>query len=304
MPIMLVFLGAFMGAVFNFLMRKNIDGGGSTRAFLMLELIVAVMAVIILNPVRAHYYVWSNEIAGVGLIAGLFFGTLMWAQGKAVQKGPPGLIFAIVNSAAVFPAVIMAGLFGHDFGYVYTLWHGVGSLLVIGGLFWAGCGACRAKGFSWIPFSLIAFFSHILMLTFIQWRTLHLRPDLPPSELLLSLPVEEAASQWFLPMVFFGAAAMQIIFYLVKENRAPTHREVRFGFVGGIASACAIFFLTRATEEATGVQNAFLFPLSCVTVIVLCNLWGQFLYQERVNWWATLACVIGVFVATVNWAAL
>jgi len=304
MAIMFVFLGGFMGAFFNFLMRRNIDLGGSTKAFIMLELFVATAAVVILNPVRSNDYNWNTSIVLIGLVTGLLFGVLLWSQGKAVERGPPGLIFAIVNSASVFPGIVLAVLFGEPFGYIYTLWHAVGSLLVIVGLFWAGMQARRMRGASWLPYAFISFFSHVLMLSFIQWRALHLKSDLPPSEYLLSLTADQAACEWFLPMVFFGAAIVQTLVYTVRVHRLPTHQERVIGLVGGIASACSIFFLKQATEVASAWENALLFPLACVIVILLCNGWGQWLYDEKVNWKANALCVIGVLLGTANWQQL
>lgn len=304
MAILFVVLGACMGAFFNFLMRRNIDSGGSTRAFLMLELCVAVAAVIILNPVRANHYAWNSTIALVGLATGLFFGALMWSQGKAVERGPAGLTFAIINAASVFPGMIMALIFGESFGYIYTIWHALGSLFVVIGLFWAGLHARSTGKVSWIFFVLFAFCCHVFMLTFMQWRALHLKPDLPQSEYLLAVDTELAATEWFLPMVFLGAAVMQALIFVVRDRRRPTHQERIFGLVGGIASACSIFFLIEATEVASAWENALLFPLACVLVIVFCNIWGQLLYHEKVNWKANGLCVAGVLLATVNWSEL
>ena len=47
---------------------------------------------------------------------------------KALESGPPGLTFAMVNSASVMPGLLMALIFGAHFGYNYRTSHGLGML--------------------------------------------------------------------------------------------------------------------------------------------------------------------------------
>ncbi len=61
---------------------------------------------------------------------------MMWVMGKALEQGPPGLTVAAMNSAAVVPAILMALLFGATYGATYSLANGIGSVLVVIGLFW------------------------------------------------------------------------------------------------------------------------------------------------------------------------
>ena len=47
-----------------------------------------------------------------------------------------------------------------------------------------------------------------------------------------------------------------------------------------------------------------IFPIFAVTIILLCNLWGQKLYKEKVNWMASGLCVVGLLIGTLDWKAL
>lgn len=47
-----------------------------------------------------------------------------------------------------------------------------------------------------------------------------------------------------------------------------------------------------------------IFPIFSVTIILFCNLWGQWLYKEKVNWFANACCIGGILIGTVNWSAL
>lgn len=88
-----------------------------------------------------------------------------------------------------------------------------------------------------------------------------------------------------------------------QERRRPLAAEVRNGVMGGVANGVGTFLMIRSTEVATSLEQAMIFPLFSVTTILVCNLWGQWIYKERVNWKANAFCVLGVLVGTVNWAA-
>ena len=243
-------------------------------------------------------------MACFGLAGGIVLAVMMIFLGKALEKGPPGLTFAALNASTVMPMLLMVLLFGAPFGYLYTLTNGLGSLLVVIGLFWAGREAIRSeKTMQWATFVVGAFFLHVIFLVFMQWRALFI--NFPGENgLLLSFDVNDAKNQWFMPMVFFAAALVQIVVYLVTQKRWPNRSEVIYGVLGGLTNGVGTFFMIWSTEVSTPVEHAMIFPIFSVTIILCCNLWGQWLYKEKVNWLANGCCLFGILVGTFDWRVL
>jgi zinc transporter ZupT len=122
--------------------------------------------------------------------------------------------------------------------------------------------------------------------------------------LLIAFESDDAKNQWFLPMLFFAAFLVQLVHLLRTEKKCPSHAEITCGFLGGIANGAATFFLMLSTEFANAIEHPMIFPVFAVLVVVLCNLWGQWFYKEKVNWKANLLCVVGLFIGTFNWSQL
>lgn len=304
MGIQLVIIAGFFVALSNYFMRKSIDAGGSSKAFLTVQLLLTFFIAILLNPVRTGNYEWSNCMAAFGLAGGIVLGAMMASLGRSVETGPPGLSFAILSSATVMPILVMVLFFGEKFGFIYTLANGLGSLIVVAGLFWAGYETVRSgKMARWLVFALSAFILHVIFLVFMQWRALFIHF---PGEngLMLSFDVDDARSQWFMPMVFCSATFIQGLIYFTSQKRLPLRSELLWGALGGIANGTGTFFLIRATELSTTLEHAMIFPLYAVTIIILCNLWGQWLYREKVNWKAAGLCIFGILIGTLDWKSL
>lgn len=291
-------------AASNFCMRRSIDSGGSSKAFLMIQLSLVFLVAILLNPVRTGDYVWSSCMVNFGIAGGLILAVMMICLGKALETGPPGLTFAALNSSTVMPMILMVMLFGAPFGYVYTLFNGLGSFLVVMGLFWAGWGARSSeKKRRWVAFIIGAFVLHTLFLILMQWRALFI--NFPQENgLFLSFDVNDAKSQWFMPAVFFAAALIQVIVYLATQKRLPNRLEVIYGVLGGLFNGTGTFFMIWSTEVSTPLEHAMIFPIFSVAIIITCNIWGQLLYKEKVNWPANLLCVLGILIGTLDWRVL
>lgn len=303
MAIIMMLIAAGLASTANFFMRRSIDAGGSTRAYLVVQLFISFLVAIYLSPVRTGEYGASLNSILIGLGAGVLLGSMMWSLGRSLEKGPAGLTFAFLNSATVMPAIVLAIFFGTAFGHIYNVWNGLGSALVVGGLFWAGWQTKIAGSKSqWATVVVLAFLFHAALLIMLQWRALLLQPDLEHP--LLPFHLDPTRSQWFFPMIFLAAVAIQLASYLHKEKRWPNSAEVLYGVMGGFVQAGATFFLVTAPEHATPVQNAMIFPIFAVTVIFLTNLWSQALYKEKINWLANSLCLAGIAVGTINWNAL
>ncbi|MES2344446.1 MAG: hypothetical protein V4494_00710 [Chlamydiota bacterium] len=303
MGIQLMLLAALFVAISNLCMRKSIDAGGSSKAFLVIQLFIVFLVAILLNPVRTGKYEWSFCMAAFGLSGGIVLGAMMAALGKSVEKGPPGLSFAMLSSATVMPAIIMAFLFGEGFGYIYNWWNGLGSCIVVAGLFWAGWETAKRSSQMkrWLFFALSAFILHAIFLVFMQWRALFI--NFPGENgLFLSFDVNDAINQWFMPMVFLAASVMQMVSYASSEKKLPKKQEYLFGTLGGIANGTGTFFMIYATEVSSSWEHAAIFPIFSVALIIFCNLWGQWLYREKVNWRSCALCLLGILIATLDWS--
>jgi hypothetical protein len=297
-----ILMAAAFVSLSNFCMRRSIDQGGSSKAFLVVQLGVVCCVAILLNPVKSGNYAWSSAMALLGVAGGVVLGLMMTALGKALESGPPGLTFAALNASTVMPSIVMALLFGSAFGHHYTLWNGIGSIFVVVALFWAAWQTeTSSKRKRWGFYVSGAFLLHVLFLVFLNWRALLMRFK-EQKGLLLSFDELSAHSQWFMPMVFLAAFLFQLASYFRTEKRKPYPKEIGYGLLGGIANGIGTYFMIYATEVATSLEHAMIYPLFAVTTIILCNLWGQLLYQEKVNWKANLLAVTGILIGTVKWS--
>lgn len=301
MGIQLMIIASLFVAASNYCMRRSIDSGGSSKAFLMIQLTLVFLVAILLNPVRTGDYAMSDCMIYFGLAGGVILAVMMICLGKSLENGPPALTFAALNSSTVMPMILMVFLFGAPFGYVYTFFNGLGSLMVVLGLFWAGWAARSSeKKMRWTAFVVGAFVLHTLFLIIMQWRALFI--NFPGENgLFLNFDVQDVKSQWFMPAVFFAAALIQIVIYISTQKRLPNRSETVYGILGGLTNGVGTFFMIWSTEVSTPLEHAMIFPIFSVAVILSCNLWGQWLYKEKVNWLANGLCVLGILVGTLDW---
>ncbi len=304
MAILLMIFAASCVALSNLFMRKSIDEGGTTKGFLVFQMAMAFVVALLLNPVKTGNYSINLPIVIFGLISGIVLSFMLFFLGRSLEKGPSGLSFSILNAATVMPGIVMASLFGILYGFPYTAWHGIGSLIVLFGLFLAGKGLQvwhdRKR---WMIFASVMFSLHILILVLFQWRALLLNlPD--PQEITSFFTAEQIKSQWFSPMMFLAAFLVQLLFFIRHEKRSPRLKEASFGIIGGVMNGLCTYFMIWSTEVAGPLENAVIFPIFSVMGIFLSNLWSQKLYQEKVDWRACQFCAAGLVIGTVNWKAV
>lgn len=292
--------GAFV-SLSNLMMRKSIDSGGTTKGYLVFMMLAAFFSAVLLEPVRSGNYACNGSVALLGSIAGIILAVMLYFLGKALEKGPPGFTFSLLSSSTVMPAIVMAVLFGEQYGFPYTFWHAIGSLFVVAGIFWAGKGMVELQDRNrWIFFATAMFILHIALLTLFQWRSLLLNLT-HPEEIFALLTADEIKSVWFLPFMFLTSAIVQLGIFIIGEARKPKAKEILYGILGGTINGTGTFFLIVATNAATALENAIIFPMYSVSIIVLSNLWGQKLYEEKVNWRACQVCALGLIIGTVDW---
>lgn len=301
MAIFFVLLSGAFVALSNLMMRKSMDSGGTTKGYLVFMMLAAFFSAVLLEPVRSGNYAWSGSVALLGSIAGIILAVMLYFLGKALEKGPPGFTFSLLSSSTVMPAIVMAVLFGEQYGFPYTLWHAIGSFFVVAGIFWAGKGMVGLQDRNrWIIFATAMFVLHIALLTLFQWRSLLLNLA-HPEEIFAFFTAEEIKSVWFLPFMFLTSAIIQLGIFILGEARKPRAKEIRYGILGGAINGTGTFFLIVAANAATALENAIIFPMYSVSIIILSNLWGQKLYEEKVNWRACQVCALGLIIGTVDW---
>lgn len=297
MGILLVFIAAALCSASNFCMRKSLDRGGTTQAFLSMQMSFAFLAGVLLGPVRTGQFALSVPMLVLGIFAGLVYSFMISSLGKALERGPPGLTFSALSGATVMPAIVMA----LAFGYSYTIWHAIGSVFVLAGLFWAGRGLRGMQSFrAWIFFVSSMFLLHVCLLVVFQWRALLLNSP-HPEEIVSWFTAEQIQSQWFMSLMYGTAMICQTYVFLTKERRKLQGAEVTNGIFGGLTNGLCTFFLIWATEVASGLENAVIYPIFSVMIILFSNMWSQKIYQESVNWRACQVCALGLLVATVDW---
>lgn len=304
MGIQLMFLAGLLIALSNLCLRRSIDSGGTSKAYLMMQLGLTVFVMILLGPVRTGNYVWDTHMALFALAGGILLVCVMGFLGKAFEHGPPGLSVAMLNCSSVMPILMLVILFGAQFGFYYTLWNAVGSILVILGICWAGWdGTAPGNRRKWFHFISLSFVTHVAYLIFLNWRALFINFPNSPG-LGFSFSPEAANMQWFMPIIFATAAIIQGYLFFTQEKRWPNRSEFSYGMMGSLAHGLGSFTMLKATEVATSLEHAMLFPIFSVTIIVGCNLWGKWFYQEQVNWKANAVCIGGLLLGTVDWSSI
>lgn len=304
MGILLALIAGMFVPLTNLCVRKSIDIGGNAKAFFVFQMAASFFFALLLGPVRTAELSIPLPTALFGVLTGIILSVMLFALGKAVEQGPPGFTFAILNSATVMPGLLMALVFGAAFGFIYNVWHAAGSILVLGGLFWGAKGLQGMKNLkSWLFFASVMFAFHILILALYQGRAM-LMNQARPEGFASFLSMGHAKSEWFTPFMFLSSGIIQLAIYFRVGRQKPKVKEIFFGIAGGLSNLLCTFFLIWATEKATPFENAVIFPIYSVIGIILTNLWGQKLYQEQVNWRACQISAFGLFIGTVDWKAV
>jgi hypothetical protein len=296
-------LASITTAISNLFIRKSTDArkefGGDP--FLPQRLLSSVAVIALFSFVGTGKFSFDVKMTLLGIVSGIFLGTLMWATGRSVNRGPSGLSFSIINAACVVPPIIMVSLFGIAYGFDYTIRNAFGAVLVVFGLLWMGYGqdtSFKNQYKKWLFWVLLSFTIHVLHLTFFQWRAL-LMNECYPSSPLLPFVCDPEKGDGFMISMFLVAALIQKLVSKASFTFTFSDRPLwKFGVVGGLFNGIGGYFMIKATETAaTPIDKATLFPLFCIGVIFLCNLWGNLLFKEKIKWIASGVCFAGIFIS-------
>lgn len=300
MTFLILLLAACAGALFHFSFRKSLDGGGRSNVFQLIQCFFTFLVVTLINVRPSTFAQFDFTTLHLGFAEGLLYVAMMLFLGVAFKKGPPGMTVATFNSASVIPAILMAAIFGAAFGHGYSLFNGIGSFLVVTGLFMASRTSVTGNLKLWAIFVLAAFGAHSVYLSIFQWRALLLAADEPLPHLNFNL--EALGAQWFQPFLFLTAFLILALLYLARDRKPIQRRDILWGSLGGVGNGLCTFSLVFASEIATGKEKAMIFPIAGVLSILICNGWGKWLYKEKVNWIALSICLLGIIIGTIDWS--
>lgn len=292
MGIALALIAGFFNSLTNFCVKRGVDIGGTAKPFFLCQILASSLFALILGPFLKGEFTIQLYPALLGICAGLILYIMLFSLGQAVEKGAPGLTFATLNSATILPGILMAYLFGADYGFSIEIAHIIGLIFVIIGLFWGVLGIkqiCEKN--VWLAFALMVFLFHVFLLCLFQYRAMLIKVS----------GLEQFDTEWFTPFMFLTCSSIQIITYLYSDCRFPSRKEIIVGFAGGLTNLLCTLSLLLSVEKALPVENAIIFPVASVAGILLTNLWSQKLYSEQINWKASQLLVSGIIIGTINW---
>lgn len=292
--------GCFMPLT-NFTIRKSVDVGGTSKGYFVFQMLSSLVLALLIGPIWKGNFSISYPSAILGVIAGLLLSLMLFTVGRSVEKGPPGITFAVLNSASVMPGLLMALIFGAAFGYEYHFWHGIGSALVLVGLFWGSRGLSETKDWkAWVFFVSAMFLLHVLLLALYQWRGMLLSVNRPDG-VFPFFAASKMGDESFTPFMFLTSGIIQLAIYLKSGLKFPKPKEIYFGMMGGVSNLLCTLCLLLAAIKAGPLENAIIFPIFSVIALIINNAWGQALYKEEVNWRACQVCAMGLILGTVDW---
>ncbi len=298
--VLLFVLAASLGVgLSNLALRKYLDRGGESFQYFAIQLpvifLISLLSVKQADLLHAHAFLlaWS-------ILSGLLFYALMHFIGRAVQSGPAGLTFAVLNASTVFPAALMALWPGKQFGFSYELMQVLGAALIVGTLFFSVRQEMKeAKELRWALYTGALFLTHILLLLAMQWRGLWIQHEMAPRFGTQITPLE-ANSTLYMPLMFLTASICQLAAVGPKNIFKIPVSAWRFGPLGAIANGVGTFCLLLALRHAQGISAVILYPLYGVATLLFCNFWARYLYREKVRWGMLTLCSAGILLASIT----
>ncbi len=295
MSLVFIALSAFFTALGNFFIRRAVTPDQEGDPFIRARFFTAGLVSIPIIYLQHSSLNFDPKMAVVALFAGIFLGLLQFSIGKSLQSGPSGLTFIFVSSVSVWPPLLMYFFFGAEFGHDYTLNNLVGSLLVLAALVWMGQGEEKANK-KWLGWIAVAYASTTLYFLIFQWRALLLKESLPESP-LLPFHVNAEEGDLFMAITFIVAALSQTFIRQKTTSTAPGFYTS--GITAGLLAGISTYLLLLGTEYASSAtENALIFPLQTVLLIIFCNAWAVKYYKEKVNWPANALAAAGIAIAT------
>lgn len=290
--IICAFMAGTFISLFNMLMRHSKDA--NSRWIIVCTYCSACVLSIILGIVK-NSLVFSIPIILIGITVGIFTVLLIDILAKALTMGSTSTTIAILNASTLIPSIIMFFVFGRALGYDYNIHHLIGSSLFLIGLFYSRESLPELSiRKTWFKLAGTIFCIHSIILTIYSFKG-YLAGS--TSTFLRIMTNIEATSDLFFVALFLSAA----IFQYIKESRRGFNtismQEVMTGVLAGALNMTSNVLLVKATQLAKPLEQAVIFPLFSVTIIMLSSLYGAVIYKENVAWKGSVICAIGIGVA-------
>lgn len=289
-----LFAGLF-NSLTNYSVKRGVDVQGNAKPFFLCQILASTVFAVIFGPILKRDFSISLYPSVLGICAGVLLYIMLFSLGRAVEKGSPGMTFAVLNSATILPGIIMAGIFGVEKGFAVSMHNITGFIIVIIGLFW-GMGGLKdvQERKSWLLFASLVFSFHVLLLCLYQYRAMIINIS----------GIENVNSEWFAPFMFFTCAGIQAVYYIYSEKKMPKKKEIIAGIGGGFTNLLCTMFLLLSANRAAGLENALIFPIASIACITLTNFWSQMIYSETINWRACQLLLLGIVIGTINWGVI
>ncbi len=294
MSLIFIAFSAFLTALGNFFIRRAVTGDQTGDPFILARFFTAGLISIPIIYLHHNAINFDPKMGFVALFAGLSLGLLQYGIGKSLQAGPSGLTFIFVSSVSVWPPLLMYFLFGKEFGHDYSLNNLIGSLLVLGALFWMGKSEEKTNK-KWLFWIALSYAACTLYFVIFQWRALLVKDNIPESP-LLPFRANAQDGDLFMAITFVIAAISQLFLGEKKQQGKGFYTS---GIVAGILAGLSTYLLLLGTEFAkTATENALIFPLNTVLMILFCNVWAKKFYNETINWPANGIAALGIAIST------
>jgi drug/metabolite transporter (DMT)-like permease len=296
MTILYILSAACFAACANYFLRRNLEKGGTSNAFLSLYFLISLVLAILITP-ELFFTKLSFLMAILGCCTGFLNFMMMGLTARSLEIGPPGLTFTFQNASCVLPGILLCLLFGEPFGFTLTPWLIASFCIIVSGLYISartyGKSNQQTQFGKWLVLAVSMLLVQGIILSIFQWRVLLLSYDKGIHWLIpwTSAPEEDI---WFMPAFFLIPTICQLTRFWRKEKRPFTTTEWIYGSSAGVFNCLAMLLLLLATKTNGAMNKVILFPLFTVSVILFCNLWGMKIYHERVNWLGIIFCVGGV----------
>ncbi len=290
-------LSAACASINNLFMRRNLDNGGTTEGYLVAYFLFSLIITLCIQPVFKTSISMNTPLLYLGLGIGGMSVFMMIMTSFSLSTGPSALTFAFQNSGSVFPALILANLFGNAYGFKFSWGLVFGACFVVSGLLWAAVQQKRTEKTNpkWFFYVTAMLLVQTAVLTLYQWHCLLTNSAIASHPLIpySCNPLEEI---WFTPGLFLSASFLQTTYFALTSKRWPNKKELLWGSLGGACNGASTFFLIQAARIGTPAEQGIIFPFFAVGVIIICSAWGQWIYKEKIFWRANLLASSGIVI--------
>lgn len=297
--ILLAIIAAGCASLSNLFFRKCSATNAATYQFLFYYYLSSFAGSFLIRP-DLILSSWNPTILMIGCGAGLLNVFMMIITSRALQHTSAGITFTFQNASSVFPNLVLFILLGSSYGFIVTGHQIAGMCLILVGLFagiWQN-NQEKNKSSTWLKYALGCCLVQTVILCIFQSRFL-----------FFTNGEVDDSDVWFM-VGFFGMALLFQSFVLARQKLSlgaeavsdaiPTKSKVIYGGLSGMANAASTYLLLQAIQWATPIESGLVFPIFAVGVIILCNLWGYWLYQERPKTTSIALCSFGIFVASLG----